>query len=105
MRHGDHPADRALRSTRFSLCRRDRLPVILFRTDEPAANITAPSGALDGQRLAITRALWADSSERLSRRNFFISATHIGQAGAEFSFPRIDLHLGQLLSKIQIAIC
>ncbi len=59
--------------------------VILFRTADPAANTTAPTGDLDGSGWQF-EGLWGAFLGTPVAPHFFLSAKHIGQAGGSFSF-------------------
>ena len=59
--------------------------VILFRTADPAANTTAPTGGLDGSGWQF-EGLWGSFLGTPVAPHFFLSAKHVGQAGGSFSF-------------------
>jgi hypothetical protein len=59
--------------------------VILFRTADPAANTTAPTGDLDGRGWQF-EGLWGAFLGTPVAPHFFLSAKHVGQAGGSFSF-------------------
>ena len=83
--------------------------VILFRTANPAANTTAPTGGLSGSGWQF-EGLWGAFLGTPISPHFFLSAKHVGQAGASFAFdgsaytlvrefgdPNSDLDLWQVV--------
>jgi len=60
--------------------------VILFRTANPAANTTAPTGGLSGSGWQFEGLWGAFLGTPISPHFFFLSAKHVGQAGASFTF-------------------
>jgi hypothetical protein len=62
--------------------------VILFRTANPAANTTAPTGGLSGSGWQF-EGLWGSFLGTPIAPHFFLSAKHVGQAGTSFTFDSI----------------
>ena len=88
--------------------------VILFRTANPAANTTPPTGGLSGSGWQF-EGLWGSFLGTPIAPHFFLSAKHVGQAGASFSFggtaytlvkefgdPNSDLDLWQVVETFPI---
>ena len=67
--------------------------VILFRTADPAANTTAPTGGLSGSGWQF-EGLWGSFLGTPIAPHFFLSAKHVGQAGGIVQFRRRRLHAG-----------
>src|SRR5689334_4240580 len=59
--------------------------VILFRTDDPTANTTAPSNDAAGSGWNY-EGIWGSFLGTPIAPHFFLSAKHIGQAGGDFVF-------------------
>jgi len=59
--------------------------VILYRTGDPAANTTAPTGTLNGSGWQF-EGTWGAFLGTPIAPHFFLSAQHVGQAGSVFTF-------------------
>src|SRR5436190_13402864 len=70
----------------------DGRAVILFRTADPAANTTAPTGGLNGSGWQF-EGLWGSFLGTPIAPHFFLSAKHVGQAGASFTLGGINYTL------------
>ena len=66
--------------------------VILFRSGDPNENTTPPTGA-DANSGWQYEGAWGGFLGTPIAPHFFISAAHIGQAGAVFIFQNIDYHV------------
>ncbi|MGZ4985858.1 MAG: hypothetical protein ACXV8A_07180 [Chthoniobacterales bacterium] len=66
--------------------------VILFRTGDPTENTTPPTGA-DTNSGWQYEGEWGSFLGTRIAPHFFISAAHIGHAGAVFTFQSIDYHV------------
>ena len=66
--------------------------VILYRTGDPAANTTAPAGILTGSGWQY-EGRWGAFLGTPIAPHFFLSAKHVGQAGAVFTFGGVDYTL------------
>lgn len=66
--------------------------VILYRTADPAANTTAPTGPLAGSGWQF-EGLWGSFLGTPIAPHFFLSAQHIGQAGSVFTCGGINYTL------------
>ena len=66
--------------------------VILYRTGDPAANSTAPGGPLNGSGWQF-QGVWGAFLGTPIAPHFFLSAKHVGQAGAAFTFGGINYTL------------
>src|SRR4051794_20954262 len=66
--------------------------VILFRTPNPTANTTAPTGGLSSSGWQF-EGLWGSFLGTPMAPHFFLSAKHIGQAGTSFTFDGAEYTL------------
>ena len=66
--------------------------VILYRTGDPVANTSAPTGTLSGSGWQF-EGIWGAFLGTPVAPHFFLSAQHIGQAGTVFTFSGTDYTL------------
>jgi hypothetical protein len=66
--------------------------VILYRTGDPVANTSAPTGTLSGSGWQF-EGIWGAFLGTPVAPHFFLSAQHIGQAGTVFTFGGTDYTL------------